>query len=140
MYIVSGSGDQTVRIWDAYRAQNQGNSTGRAGVDLGSADDATSVTHTQLSAQHKDLPTPTLQPLALHGHMYDLAFDIWELDEDGWVITDGSKLLAWIPLDLRSCLPRRPNTNILSRHGELRLDFSGAKLGDAWQQCYVHLG
>jgi hypothetical protein len=62
--------------------------------------------------------------------------DSWELDEDGWVTIDGSKRLIWVPPEVRVALLRPRNIAVLSRAGSLRLDFSNAKIGEDWHECY----
>ncbi|CUA68001.1 Notchless protein homolog 1 [Xenopus laevis] [Rhizoctonia solani] len=61
----------------------------------------------------------------------------WELDDDGWVTDEQSRLLIWVPRDLHNAL-MRPNTALLiSTEGHVRVDFSCANLGELWTRCYA---
>jgi hypothetical protein len=62
--------------------------------------------------------------------------DGWELDQDGWVTIGGSKRVIWVPPEVRVALLSPHNLAVLSRAGLLRLDFSNAKIGEDWHQCY----
>ncbi|KAG8791608.1 hypothetical protein FRC12_008670 [Ceratobasidium sp. 428] len=62
---------------------------------------------------------------------------IWELDEDGWVVTGNSQRLIWVPFDLRMSLRLPHNTALMSRYSTLQLDFSNVKIGTSWSECYT---
>ncbi|KAG8790501.1 hypothetical protein FRC12_011733 [Ceratobasidium sp. 428] len=62
---------------------------------------------------------------------------IWELDKDGWAITGNSRKLVWVPPYLHKSLRLPYNTVLISRHGALQIDFSGAKFGTSWPECYT---
>ncbi|KAG8720878.1 hypothetical protein FRC09_008845 [Ceratobasidium sp. 395] len=61
----------------------------------------------------------------------------WELDEAGWVVNGNSQNLIWIPVKLRNSLQLPYNTALMSRDGALQLEFSSAKLGESWSECYA---
>ncbi|CAE6420853.1 unnamed protein product [Rhizoctonia solani] len=56
----------------------------------------------------------------------------WELKTDGWVVDTKGRLLVWIPPDLRASLMWPRTQLLISRKGWLRLDFTGARLGESW--------
>ncbi|KAG8724602.1 hypothetical protein FRC09_016745 [Ceratobasidium sp. 395] len=60
----------------------------------------------------------------------------WKLDKDGWVTTGNSQKLIWVPDNLRKSLQLPHNTTLISRGGALQLDFSSAKVGTSWSECY----
>ncbi|KAG8774859.1 hypothetical protein FRC12_001790 [Ceratobasidium sp. 428] len=61
----------------------------------------------------------------------------WKLDKDGWAVTGNSQKLIWVTVDLRKSLQLPHNTALISRDGALQLDFSSAKLGESWSECYT---
>ncbi|KAJ1305719.1 hypothetical protein OPQ81_010453 [Rhizoctonia solani] len=63
----------------------------------------------------------------------------WTMDDDGWVYDNQQCLLLWVPPDLRTALLRPQNTMLISRQGCVELDFSQARIGDAWDSCYQPL-
>ncbi|KAG9078937.1 hypothetical protein FS749_009002, partial [Ceratobasidium sp. UAMH 11750] len=62
--------------------------------------------------------------------------DDWTLNKQGWVVDANQNRLVWVPYELRDTLLRSRNTAVISRSGSVRLDFSGAKLGEDWTQCF----
>ncbi|CAE6508980.1 unnamed protein product [Rhizoctonia solani] len=66
----------------------------------------------------------------------DSEFEAWEMRQDGWVVDELSRLLVWIPADLRAVL-MWPRTKLLnSSKGYLRLKLDEAYLGERWMECY----
>ncbi|CAE6528186.1 unnamed protein product, partial [Rhizoctonia solani] len=63
----------------------------------------------------------------------------WDMDMDGWVCDPQNRLLLWVPPDIRSVLLRQSNLGLISRQGQIELDFSNAMIGDEWQTCYEPL-
>jgi hypothetical protein len=61
----------------------------------------------------------------------------WVVDDDGWVVIDGSKRVIWVPPEARGMPLRAHNTAVISRQGSLGLDFGAARIGEEWDQCYV---
>ncbi|KAG8786340.1 hypothetical protein FRC12_016703 [Ceratobasidium sp. 428] len=64
-------------------------------------------------------------------------WDTWELDNDGWAVMGNSQKLIWVPPYLHKSLQLPHNTAMMSRDGALKLDFSSAKLGESWSECYT---
>ncbi|CAE6467361.1 unnamed protein product [Rhizoctonia solani] len=63
----------------------------------------------------------------------------WQLNDDGWVTDEYSRLLIWVPRDLHNTL-MHPNTKLLiSIEGYVHLDFEHANFGDSWTKCYAPL-
>ncbi|CAE6361962.1 unnamed protein product [Rhizoctonia solani] len=60
----------------------------------------------------------------------------WEMREDGWVVDKLSRLLVWVPGDLRTTLIWPRTKLLISGNGSLRLNFEGAYLGEMWTECY----
>ncbi|CAE6428731.1 unnamed protein product [Rhizoctonia solani] len=64
-------------------------------------------------------------------------FTDWKVKEDGWVVDAHSNLLVWVPPDLQGLLMEPRTTLLISDKGHLRLNFDGARIGEAWTGCYV---
>ncbi|CAE7052049.1 unnamed protein product, partial [Rhizoctonia solani] len=56
----------------------------------------------------------------------------WSLRDDGWVVDESGKLLAWIPPNLRASLMHPRTKLLISVRGFLRLNFEGAHIGKSW--------
>ncbi|KAG8723843.1 hypothetical protein FRC09_001545 [Ceratobasidium sp. 395] len=61
----------------------------------------------------------------------------WELDQDGWVVNGNSQKLIWVPGNLHESLQLPYNTVVIPRSATRQLDFSSAKLGTSWSECYT---
>ncbi|KAH7339422.1 WD40-repeat-containing domain protein [Rhizoctonia solani] len=121
--IVSGANDKTVCIWDTQTGQPVLGPVKWRTASVGSVDfspDGTRVvssSHDNIirvsDVRAAEVPDPTLQSIGE-----------WELREDGWVVDKFSRLLIWVPSDLRphSCY--------------LRLNFEGAHIGESWAKSY----
>jgi WD40 repeat protein len=122
-HIVSGSLDQTIRIWNVRKilpnrglpeAQPEGSALGHPSPKpeqlIQGDDDAASSPH-----------------------------DDWNLGRDGWGVTRSSQRLVWVHHDLRASLLRPQNTIVIGKRGWLRLDFSEARVGEAWHQGYMSM-
>ncbi|CAE6524988.1 unnamed protein product [Rhizoctonia solani] len=66
-------------------------------------------------------------------------FGEWRVRDDGWVVDKSSKLLVWIPPNLRSLLVHPRTKLLISRRGYLRLNFEGTYIGELWAKCYKEL-
>ncbi|KAG9093920.1 hypothetical protein FS749_013496 [Ceratobasidium sp. UAMH 11750] len=150
-YIASGSDDGTVLIWDAHTGQTMGRPFGSPGSGVssvafspdcaylvsGSWDNAIRVwcMHAgQEGSKHDQLQVT--KPCTYSVCAYPSEWDSWELDQDGWVVTDQAEPLIWVPHNMCPSLLRPHNITTMSRRGSFQLDFSGAKLGRKWEQCY----
>ncbi|KAG8724106.1 hypothetical protein FRC09_000319 [Ceratobasidium sp. 395] len=61
----------------------------------------------------------------------------WKLDKDGWAVTANSQKLIWVPVDLRKSLQLPHTIVVISRSATWQLDFSSAKVGANWFECYT---
>ncbi|CAE6483833.1 unnamed protein product [Rhizoctonia solani] len=73
-------------------------------------------------------------PAALDSSAHE--YGEWEMREDGWVVDKLSRLLVWVPADLRATLMWPRTKLLISKNGYLRLNFEGACLGEKWTECY----
>ncbi|KAH7339485.1 quinon protein alcohol dehydrogenase-like superfamily [Rhizoctonia solani] len=136
-YIVSGAEDRALCIWEALTGQlvlgpvkwhtgpvkSVKFSLDSTCVVSGSGDAAIRVT--DIRAVPSTIP-----------YSSPVGFGEWELREDGWVVDDLSRLLVWIPPDLRTSLMYPRTKLLISRQGYLRLNFEGAHIGESWAKCY----
>ncbi|CEL59035.1 Vegetative incompatibility protein HET-E-1 OS=Podospora anserina GN=HET-E1 PE=4 SV=1 [Rhizoctonia solani AG-1 IB] len=63
----------------------------------------------------------------------------WEINDDGWVVdsSDSSRLLVWVPHDLRASLMHPRSISLISRKGKLWLNLENACIGTRWGECYA---
>ncbi|CAE7099385.1 unnamed protein product [Rhizoctonia solani] len=61
----------------------------------------------------------------------------WTMRPDGWVTDDQSRLLVWVPVDLRRAL-MWPRTQVLvGPCGYVRLSFNKSRMGESWEKSYT---
>ncbi|KAG8742618.1 hypothetical protein FRC10_001216 [Ceratobasidium sp. 414] len=125
-YIVSGSHDKTIRIWSVQPGGTMSNIP-----ESGNSSPRTTVPSNFIpNARHAG---PHICNLGCRIDRYDT---IWTLNSDGWVVVHESKLLVWVPPDLRHTLLSPRCTVIISTYGLLQLGFDRCKIGDHWQEHF----
>jgi WD40 repeat protein len=124
-HVASSLYDATIRIWDLYCGPITGDSPNSS---------VGSVQATPRSSLNEHI-APFETPLA-SGNVANDLHSTWAIDKTGWVVTRNSKLLIWLPRDLKSVVLHPRNSVVMSRRGSLSLDFSKANIGELWQQCY----
>ncbi|KAL5521305.1 hypothetical protein ACEPAG_9228 [Sanghuangporus baumii] len=109
--LVSGSEDNTIRMWDLSDV-----------LPLLKEEARDFVLTSSSSSRSDDLEN-------------------WVLEYDGWILggPDKNSLLLWIPPDLRATLWRPRNTSVFSCDFSTRLDFTDAALGERWTECFTHV-
>ncbi|KAG8773577.1 hypothetical protein FRC12_002455 [Ceratobasidium sp. 428] len=133
--IVSGSDDHTVWIWEA--------ETGRAvaGPLQAHTGQVRSLAYSpdgSCFASGSEDGSIRVWPSPVHDAGQIDPLDSWTMDDDGWIITPDSRLLFWVPQDLRTGLNRPQNAVVLRPGGWLGLDFKGAAIGQKWTECFEH--
>ncbi|KAF8601697.1 WD40 repeat-like protein, partial [Ceratobasidium sp. AG-I] len=126
IHIVSGSEDNTIRIWDAHTSQTVDRPLNNFSVSKRTVNPI--AHHSQLASDH--------HLLFNYASFNDPLFNPhsqWKLNEDGWVFEYPSKLLTWVPPDVRPYLVFPPIlVTISALAASLSLDFSNAQLGQDW--------
>ncbi|CAE6469581.1 unnamed protein product [Rhizoctonia solani] len=61
----------------------------------------------------------------------------WKLQGDGWIIDRASRLLAWVPLDLKESVLYPRNIHLFSTKGYVKINFENALIGERWSECYT---
>ncbi|KAG9076015.1 POC1 centriolar protein A, partial [Ceratobasidium sp. 370] len=122
-YIVSGSSDSIIRVWDMQSAAMMNDMPESGNHSAQSIIPPNSIPSTQHADPH--ICNPGCRINGYH--------TVWALDSDGWVTIQKSKLLVWIPPDLRDILLLPRNTAMISTRGFLQLDFDYRRIGDHWR-------
>jgi len=111
MRIVSGSSDQTIRVWDARTS------------------DAVAENFTDISVN------ASLLSHHLHGDI--LSMDNFTFEQDGW-ITAHNVLLFWISTHFHTQLPYPHNTLVIGPQGTTLIDYyCRLCIGTVWSDCYL---
>ncbi|CAE6410726.1 unnamed protein product [Rhizoctonia solani] len=134
--LVSGSHDRTIRIWDVRTGETlfeilNGHENFIRSVAY--SPDGTRILSCSddMSVHIHDAQSP--EERALSGSECEVGE--WTLNKDGWVVDDRSRLLVWVPGDLRKALGR-PRTLVIVPHGKIHLKFDKSRLGESWAQSY----
>jgi WD40 repeat protein len=128
MWIVSGSSDSTVRVWDA--------STGVALEELkGHTSLVSSVAFssdgTQIVSGSHDKSVRVWD-----ASMIGCEHFAWNLADNNWIISSqGQDHLMWVPQEAN--LVQGFNIRIISHSGFATVDFHQSKIGDNWVHCYT---
>ncbi|KAH7341263.1 WD40-repeat-containing domain protein [Rhizoctonia solani] len=70
------------------------------------------------------------------GNMQKQAAGDWETHDDGWVKDSESRLVLWLPPDLKHIIPFPPCSLAIHPEGSAQADFSNFIYGDRWWDCY----
>ncbi|CAE6522543.1 unnamed protein product [Rhizoctonia solani] len=136
--LISGSDDGTIRIWDV--------KTGATLLELphgheqvissvAYSPDGTRILtlswdrsvriHDARSAEERALSHSTTE------------FGDWVMNKDGWLVDDQSRLLVWVPGDLRRAL-MWPRTQVaVAPWGYVRVKFDKSRMGESWVKGYT---
>ncbi|KAG8718695.1 hypothetical protein FRC08_004645 [Ceratobasidium sp. 394] len=125
-YLASGSYDNAVRIWDMHSGITMDNKLVSGNNSAPTIAPSHSIPDTQYVEPHVCNP----------GCRINGPHIAWTLNDDGWVAIHESKLLVWVPPDLRGTLLFPQSTAIISTRGSLRLDFDHHRIGDYWQKHF----
>ncbi|KAJ1304091.1 hypothetical protein OPQ81_008495 [Rhizoctonia solani] len=136
--LVSGSDDRKIRIWDVQ--------TGEMVFELPHGHDALilSVAYSpdgtrilsysiDMSVRIHDARTPQERELSHSAS----EFGDWTVNKDGWVVDDQSRLLVWVPGDLRKALMWPRTQTMVGPQGYVRLRFDKASMGESWTSGYL---
>ncbi|QRV78156.1 Vegetative incompatibility protein HET-E-1 [Ceratobasidium sp. AG-Ba] len=134
-YLASGDETDTIRIWDISHLQRLMGSSLPGGI-----------VDTQNKTQEGRVDVQNNPEICNNG---DSAYHIpesgatarsnpsnWSIDQTGWIVDEGGRPMVWVPRDLHDRLVIPQNVAVLSTKGTLQLDFSEAKLGEQWAECF----
>ncbi|CAE6455777.1 unnamed protein product [Rhizoctonia solani] len=136
--LVSGSSDKTIRIWDVRTREMVFNlphghkdsiksvaySPDGARI-LSLCDDGSIRIHDARSAEERALSCSTNE------------YADWTMRKDGWVVDDQSRLLVWVPGDLRRALMWSRTQVMIASYGYVRLKFDKSRMEESWAQSYM---
>ncbi|KAB5593504.1 Vegetative incompatibility protein HET-E-1 [Ceratobasidium theobromae] len=132
--IVSGSDDCTIREWDALdgtlvAGPFEGHT--RSITSVAFSPDGTRVVSGSYDRTVRVWHTWTRKPTNV-----SLA-EPWIVREDGWIQTESSKLLFWVPGEIRHYFHNMQNEFTISPLGPIQVDYSNMLLGENWTQCFL---
>ncbi|KEP51276.1 putative vegetative incompatibility protein HET-E-1 [Rhizoctonia solani 123E] len=136
--LVSGSNDDTIRIWDVYtgemvfqlpHAHEQGI------ISVAYSPDGTSILSISddTSLRIQDARSTKERALVLS----TTEFGDWVMNRDGWVFDDQSRLLVWVPGDLRRALMWARTQVAIAPYGYVRVEFDKSRMGESWAESYM---
>ncbi|KAF8693111.1 WD40 repeat-like protein, partial [Rhizoctonia solani] len=138
-WVASGSFDKTICIWNVQSGQLalgpiKGHTNWISCIAF-SPDDTKIVSGSDdKTIRVHDLKA--LNPMRESGIEHP-PFLKWVMNEEGWIVDEQSRLLAWVPPDLHKTIMWPHTTLLLSTDGFLCLDFNHACMGDSWTWCYM---
>ncbi|KAH0579473.1 hypothetical protein H2248_002332 [Termitomyces sp. 'cryptogamus'] len=156
-HIVSGAWDNTIQVWDFspgaellhltdHTADVNSVTLSTDAPHTGSGDNMVHICNVPPNPEHPPtvlLDPHNVSPLAKQGVSTDilttrLLNSHWYSTRDGWLnLKNTNQHLMWVPSDILQVLRHHHNCLIISKQGDLSVDFSQAKLGTEWVQCYT---
>ncbi|KAJ7696290.1 WD40-repeat-containing domain protein [Mycena rosella] len=132
MCVVSGSHDETVRIWDVATGAEVTKMEGHSDSVLSVAfsPDGTRV------VSGSDDETVRIWDATTGAEVDNI--HLWICQSDGWMVSrqHPHHRLFWYPPDLQHTVPVSPCLCLISTMGQTRLEFHTRTLGADWQQIY----
>ncbi|CUA76118.1 Lissencephaly-1 homolog [Drosophila mojavensis] [Rhizoctonia solani] len=152
-YLVTGSYDRTICMWDLNKAELVGipfRGHESEVISVAFSPDASRVVscsgddipiriwNTHCAMIPAPAPHNSLGEQSLHCSPGPI-LEGWTIQEDGWVINSSSAMLFWIPSDLASihAWPSPHAEFIITEKGILQIVQKELYLGDRWSRCYV---
>ncbi|CAE6509996.1 unnamed protein product [Rhizoctonia solani] len=159
-HLVSGSFDRTIRIWDVQTGEMvfklpNGHDDAILSVAyspdgtriLSLSDDMSVRIHDARSFEERVgrvtfhfiwIALTLLDLIPQELSRSDSAVSNWTINKDGWVIDEQSRLLVWVPGDLRKALigPNAPQVMIAPR-GHVRLNLDESRMGESWARLFT---
>ncbi|KDN44156.1 hypothetical protein RSAG8_05629, partial [Rhizoctonia solani AG-8 WAC10335] len=158
-HLVSGSRDRTIRIWDVQTGEMvfnfpHGHEDSIKLVTyspdgtriLSLCNDGSVRIHDARSAEERvGHPVLCILLLTLTSTFHILQalscstseYADWTMRKDGWVVDDQSRLLVWVPGDLRRALMWPRTQVVVAPYGYVRLKFDKSRMGESWAQSYT---
>ncbi|KAH7909389.1 hypothetical protein BJ138DRAFT_233485, partial [Hygrophoropsis aurantiaca] len=146
-HIVSGSDDNTVRLWDLATAQQLHEILYSPYMDSTSsllphspASTPAKSEHISFSLRFSANPKYTLHDSTQllsglqHGINYEQSFI---LQSDGWMLGPGNRLLFWVPPASQSSFHYNLWCKLVIGKKSVEVDMSHMEHGRQWDKCYV---
>ena len=131
-YIVSGSGDKTIQLWDALASGQGGDALEENTNSLSSS--TLSLSHFSSSAAYA---LHDAQSLFLMSNVNGPYQDLVHLQNDGWIVSPNGKLLLWVPPSYHKYFLYTLQTHLGIPRDKPQLDLSKMAHGPAWHRCYT---
>ncbi|KAJ1307681.1 hypothetical protein OPQ81_001772 [Rhizoctonia solani] len=141
--LVSGLGsDSTIRIWDVQTGEMMFQLLhGHGGGAITSVEyspDGTRILSCSLDMTVRIHDARSPEERALSRSASELGD--WTINKDGWVVDDQSRLLVWVPGDLRRALMWPSTLQVRVdpyAYGYVRLKFDITRMGESWVHSYM---
>ncbi|KAJ1307677.1 hypothetical protein OPQ81_001769 [Rhizoctonia solani] len=139
--LISGSSDNTIRIWDVQTGEMMFELLHGHGGWIRSVEyspDGTRILSwfDDMTVRIYDARSPEERaPSRSASEVGD-----WTMNKDGWVVDDQSRLLVWVPGDLRTALTWPSTLQVRVDpygYGYVRLKFDITRMGDSWVHSYM---
>ncbi|CAE6374817.1 unnamed protein product, partial [Rhizoctonia solani] len=136
-HLVSGSDDKTIRIWDVQTGEMvfelpHGHEQYIESVAY--SPDGTRVISLDWDRSVRVHDTRSTEERAALNSTTE--YGDWTMNQDGWVVNDQSRLLVWIPGDLRKALIWPRTQAMVAPYGYVRLKFEKSRMGESWIESY----
>ncbi|KAJ1300437.1 hypothetical protein OPQ81_005256 [Rhizoctonia solani] len=135
--LVSGSDDRTIRIWDVQTGEIMfellhGHKLSIRSVEY--SPDGTQILSLSyvMSVRIHDARSPDERARS------GCEVGDWMMNKDGWVVDDQSRLLVWVPGDLRKALSWHSRLQrMVASQCYVRLTFDSTRMGESWARSYT---
>jgi WD40 repeat protein len=148
-WIVSGSDDNSVRVWDALTGVELKELKGHTSwvksvafssdgmrIVSGSTDDSVRVWDASTGVELKSHTSSVFSVTPLSDSMIGYLHYAWNLADTNWIISSqGQNHLMWVPSEAGLRLPF--NILIISCSGFATVDFHQSMIGVDWVHCYT---
>ncbi|EUC58204.1 WD40-repeat protein (notchless protein), related protein, partial [Rhizoctonia solani AG-3 Rhs1AP] len=137
-HLVSGSYDSTIYIWDVRTGEMlfellHGHE--QLITSVAYSPDGTRILSCSLDGSVRIHDARSAKERALLRSTPD--FGDWVMNKDGWIVDDQSRLLVWVPGDLRKAL-MWPRTQVaVAAWGYVCVKFDKSRMGESWVQSYT---
>ncbi|KIJ31737.1 hypothetical protein M422DRAFT_36109 [Sphaerobolus stellatus SS14] len=140
--IVSGSHDKTVRVWDASTQMQIGEALRGNRHEVRSVTFSADGTHNVWVSNNKEVRPLIVASTPAHhlgqppNEVHSIFSDGSIITTEGWVLSQDTKCLFWVPLHYRLGLCR-PSGLLVIGAPNCKVDFEASAHGMSWTDCYT---